>query len=554
MSNTGRNDPCPCGSGRKFKHCCGQVRMAQAAGQDGQAMSLPAVAALAKEHFNAGRLPTAEALFRQILAAEPDHPDALHSLGVIAYQAGNNDTAAQLIGRAVQLSPSAPKYSNLGLALQAQDKLDEAAAAYRKALALQPDFAAAHNNLGNALSGLGDLEESVAHLRKAIQFKPDLAPAQANLNRVLNLSDRLKALLAVDLDVDSVELGSHGLGRMRVPELPLELPKATNINLSSLITDGMKHHQAGNLPRAEALYQYARQFKPCAPHALHLLGLVAHQTGRAELALELMGRALDMHPAEPLYAANFALVRAACREQEAHSRDIAAEPKIKIISATRMSEDEFWSQSALGISMRGLTVEKRLVAKIAFENRRGLSEVFNEGIHDSEDDEILVFIHDDVWIDDFFFADRLIRGLNTYDVLGVAGNRRRVSGQPGWGSISYADGKFEGESFDNMCGSIAHGSKPFGVISTFGAGVAAQCELMDGVFMAAKKSRLVGAKVQFDPRFDFHFYDIDFCRDARRKGLRLGTWPIFLTHQSEGAFRSSGWERMYRVYLDKWQS
>jgi len=144
-------------------------------------MSLPAVAALAKEHFNAGRLPTAEALFRQILAAEPDHPDALHSLGVIAYQAGNNDIAAQLIGRAVQLSPSAPKYSNLGLALQAQDKLDEAAAAYRKALALQPDFAAAHNNLGNALADLGNLDQSVAHYRRAILIKPDFAVAHNNL-------------------------------------------------------------------------------------------------------------------------------------------------------------------------------------------------------------------------------------------------------------------------------------------------------------------------------------------------------------------------------------
>lgn len=45
---------------------------------------------------------------------------------------------------------------------------------------------------------------------------------------------------------------------------------------------------------------------------------------------------------------------------------------------------------------------------------------------------LLVFIHDDVWIDDYFPADRVIEGLRTYDVIGVAGNRRKVPRQPGW--------------------------------------------------------------------------------------------------------------------------
>ncbi len=59
---------------------------------------------------------------------------------------------------------------------------------------------------------------------------------------------------------------------------------------------------------------------------------------------------------------------------------------------------------------------------------------------------------------------------------------------------------------------------------------------MDGVFLAAKKSALTEYAVTFDPQFDFHFYDMDFCRTARKAGLTLGTWLVKLTHQSAGAF------------------
>jgi GT2 family glycosyltransferase len=58
--------------------------------------------------------------------------------------------------------------------------------------------------------------------------------------------------------------------------------------------------------------------------------------------------------------------------------------------------------------------------------------------------------------------------------------------------------------------------------------------------------------VRFDPRFDFHFYDLDFCRTARQKGLRLGTWPICVTHQGKGAFGTPEWRRNHQAYLTKW--
>ena len=223
---------------------------------------------------------------------------------------------------------------------------------------------------------------------------------------------------------------------------------------------------------------------------------------------------------------------------------------IEIVSATRHAESDFWKASALGISLRRLARDTRLVANIAFQNHLGLPEIFNARIDAAGEHDILVFIHDDVWIDDYFLADRLIQGLDVFDIIGVAGNRRRVPNQPAW---LFIDDKLTMDAHANLSGSIAHGSHPFGPVSMFGA-CPSECELLDGVLIAAKKSRLQDASVRFDPRFDFHFYDMDFCRQARSRGLRLGTWPVCLTHQSKGeGFNGAKWREKLLAYREKWK-
>jgi len=223
---------------------------------------------------------------------------------------------------------------------------------------------------------------------------------------------------------------------------------------------------------------------------------------------------------------------------------------IEIVSATRLSESDFWNKSPLGWSLRRLGRDSRLAARIAFANERGLPDVFNDRISARDNPDILVFIHDDVWIDDYFFADRVVEGCGTFDVIGVAGNRRRVQDQPAW---AFIDATFRWDSKDNLSGSVAHGHHPCGKVSIFGP-VPAECELLDGVFLAARKATLTGRNVLFDPRFDFHCYDLDFCRTSREKGLRLGTWPVCLTHQSPGAFGSQQWAENFFRYREKWRS
>ncbi len=222
---------------------------------------------------------------------------------------------------------------------------------------------------------------------------------------------------------------------------------------------------------------------------------------------------------------------------------------VEIICATRLSEQEFWQRSALGISLQRLRHDHRLVAKIRFENRRGLPEIYNERIASAGGADLLIFVHDDVWLDDCFLADRVREGLAVFDVIGVAGNRRRAPGQPAW---IFADERLTRDSRDNLSGAVAHGHASCGAVVFYGP-APAECELLDGVLLAVRKSILSASSARFDPQFDFHFYDLDFCRSARQSGLRLGTWPIAITHQSNGSFGSDKWQALYRAYLEKWK-
>jgi GT2 family glycosyltransferase len=220
---------------------------------------------------------------------------------------------------------------------------------------------------------------------------------------------------------------------------------------------------------------------------------------------------------------------------------------LEIVSATRGSELEFWNRSALGISLRRLGGDSRLVPRIAFRNKQGLPHIYNarieSGVHD-----ILVFIHDDVWIDDYWFADRLLEALGRFDVVGAAGCERRVPFQPSWGP---PPDSVMASGAPTLSGAVAHGQTPFGAVAMFGAAPAA-CELLDGLMLVARKSVLQAKGVRFDPRFDFHFYDLDFCRSAHQAGLRLGTWPLCLTHRSGGAFGTPAWRAKSREYFEKW--
>ena len=144
----------------------------------------------------AGLLEKASPLYRQVLGHRPDHREALHFLGVLEHQRGDDAAAVALITRAIALDDrDAAMHANLGIALRGCGELDAAVASYRRALALAPAFPEAHNNLGIALHRLGQAEEAIAHYRAALQHRPGYAEAHFNLAAALRSQGALEAAL-----------------------------------------------------------------------------------------------------------------------------------------------------------------------------------------------------------------------------------------------------------------------------------------------------------------------------------------------------------------------
>ena len=107
------------------------------------------------------------------------------------------------------------------------------------------------------------------------------------------------------------------------------------------------------------------------------------------------------------------------------------------VTATERSRPDFYAATPLGLSLSRLRFDSRILTPtVAFDNRPtnavGLPRIFNQAIQSATTDDILIFTHDDVWIDDYFVVDRLRDGLARYDVIGVAGNRRRLPNQAAW--------------------------------------------------------------------------------------------------------------------------
>src|SRR5689334_19304818 len=144
--------------------------------------------AVAVAHHQAGRLAEAEAHYRQILAAIPDHDGALHLLGVIAYQRGRPEIAVQLIETAIERKGSDPSYFvSYGLVLHNLGRLDEAIASYDRALSLQPNHPETLVNRGLALAVLEHFDEALESYDRALAVKPDYVEALNNRGNALQM-------------------------------------------------------------------------------------------------------------------------------------------------------------------------------------------------------------------------------------------------------------------------------------------------------------------------------------------------------------------------------
>lgn len=212
----GRNDLCPCGSGRKFKHCCYQKLAVPVKGPSGALKQSEIKQLIAM--FEAKRFAELEGITRDLVehypnsglvwkllgatllslkkeafpeltkAAEllPNDPEALHNLGSALIAKGRYGEAISYLGRAIEIKPDyAAAFARLGMAHQFIGQYAEALAHYEKALKLDSMIPDVHNNLGIVLTTIGRLEEAVVQLRRAIEIEPHKANPYRNLANAL---------------------------------------------------------------------------------------------------------------------------------------------------------------------------------------------------------------------------------------------------------------------------------------------------------------------------------------------------------------------------------
>lgn len=169
------------------------------------------------------------------------------------------------------------------------------------------------------------------------------------------------------------------------------------------------------------------------------------------------------------------------------------------------------------------------------DNKRGLSECYNEVLKDPKNkNKIVLFVHDDVELNDLFLYEKLVN--SPYAITGLAGAKSfdKTSQRLAW-HLSAPREDYVGE--------VAHTSEGKVWTTVFGP-TQSRTLTIDGLFIACKVNDLLEKGLEFDENFNFHFYDIAFCLRANEKKVTCGVLPITVIHHGLGdSMLTEDWEQ-----------
>lgn len=326
-----RNDVCPCGSGRKYKRCCGAPRAA-ASRPPLDPHTIGSLVAL----VNQERLPEAEERAAALLVSHPDAGILWKILGVALLRQGK-DALPALCRTAELLPQDAEAHGNLGLALHDRAQWTEALGSLKRALAIRPDDPQVLAAAANATRALGRTAESVPLYQRALRSNPHLADARNNLgNALLELGRTEEAVrcyaqaLAARPDDAEIHfnLGNALLRLGRREEAAACFRAALERNprlLAAFDHLGTVLRDLGRLGEAAAVYRRAIELDPTRAESHCNLGNALLEARRVEEALASFTRAVEADPGSALAHLSLATaLRLTARAAEAQASCRAA--------------------------------------------------------------------------------------------------------------------------------------------------------------------------------------------------------------------------------------
>lgn len=238
--------------------------------------NIPALLQKGYAAHQAGRLDEAARVYAAILEKKPEHQDALHLLGVVAYQKHEFERSVDLIQRAIAVSPdNAVFYGNLGNSLRNLRRFDDAIAAYEKAVSLNSDFVQGHYNLGILYREKGRVDEAIAAYEKAVEINPEMGEAFNNLGNIYKEQGDAEKAIA--------------MFRKAIKANP-KYYQALN-NLGNIFKD------QGKTEDAVACYRRAIRIKPDFLEAYNNMGnTLIYDGNKVDLALKCFARAREIRP------------------------------------------------------------------------------------------------------------------------------------------------------------------------------------------------------------------------------------------------------------------
>jgi protein O-GlcNAc transferase len=273
------------------------------------------------EHHRSGDLPRAETACRETLRIDPRHADALHLLGVIAFQKQDHVVAVDRIGQAIDADPGRPElYNSLGNVYRALGCPVEALGAFRQAIRLNPDFSIAYHNLALVLAEQGQSSGATACFERAVQLDPQSIPGWMNLGSALaergELDDAAACFECV-LELDANHGAAHAeLGRCRSKTgrtadaiNAYEHALTHGYEADELLKDlAACYLQAGRSADAEGVYRRAVERSPRDSTLLLNLAQALKDQKKPHEAIDWYRRGLGLDPQNG--PAHYALARA----------------------------------------------------------------------------------------------------------------------------------------------------------------------------------------------------------------------------------------------------